>query len=124
MSTALSDCGHLYFLEDSPYRKDLTVICVRNLDSGSGCGGMYYLAVADVDTYVTRVAYDITGLCVSDTADITSYASVSTGGVRQVDTEVPVYAHYEARAVGTAGERASAVYIRIADELECEVSNR
>ena len=65
---------------------------------------MYYLSAADVDSYMARVTYYITCLSISYAAYITTHAPVSTGGVGQRYTEVPVYAHYEARAVSTIGK--------------------
>ena len=82
------------------------------------------LASADVDTYVTGVAYDVTGLCIGkSTGNGVAHTTVSTGGMRKRYTEVSVYAHYESGAVGTVCKRRTAVNIRVTHKLESKVGN-
>ncbi len=64
-------------LEYPSYAERCTVCRTRYYDTGSGSRCMYDLTSANVYTYMTRVTYYVTGLCVLNTAYIITDSSVS-----------------------------------------------
>ena len=90
-------------LENTSYT-DNTLVVRRGsiLDSGGRGAGVYYGVVATVNSYVTAVADDVARLCLRED-DAVSDASHGAGGMGQAHTEVCVYSHNEAGAVGSVG---------------------
>ena len=78
---------------------------------------MYDLSVADVDSHMAGIAYDISGLCIFQSAYIRAYISVCRWGMRKGNTEVLIYAHYKTGAVRTVCKACPAIYIRVANKL-------
>ena len=63
-------------LEDSPYRKDVTVVCIGNDDTCLARTCVNQLSVSCIDTYMTGVAYDITRLCIFQSPDVVTLTPV------------------------------------------------
>lgn len=63
-------------LEDSPYRKDVTVVCIGNDDTCLARTCVNQLSVSCIDTYMTGVAYDITRLCIFQSSDVVTLTPV------------------------------------------------
>ncbi len=77
------------------------------------------LAVSDINSHVSGVAYNITRLGIFKAVYRRAHASVRRRGMRQADTEIIVNAHYETGAVRTVGKAGAAVYIRVTHKLAC-----
>lgn len=75
------------------------------------------LSVADINSHMTGVAYHIAGLCIFQTIDRCTHASVRRRGMRQAYAKVLVYAHNESGTVGAVSETGSAIYIGITHKL-------
>ena len=80
---------------------------------------MYDGVISAVDSHMSTVADNVARLCLGKAYRI-SYASHGAGGMGQAHTEVCVYSHNKAGAIGSVGQACTAVYIRIAHELACE----
>ena len=72
----LQFCNLSQSLEDSSDGKDGSVIRIGHDDTCLRGGCVNNLSISHIDSHVTGVAYDITGLCILQTIDCRAYASV------------------------------------------------
>ena len=83
---------------------------------------MYKRVVPNINTNMSAVAYNVTGLNIIDTYSV-SYTALCAGGMRKRNTKRCIYRHYKSGTIRTICQTASAVYIRISDKLACIICN-
>ena len=83
---------------------------------------MYDGVVSNIDSYMTAVAYNITGLDVINAHSV-STAALCTGGMRKRYSECSIYCHNKSGTISTVCQAASTIYVRISDKLACIICN-
>lgn len=105
-------------LEYSSDSKYLLIICPGYDDSGLGGRCMDNLSITNVECHMSRVADEVTRLCIGQTVYCGALAAVCRGGMRKAYTEVGIYAHYKPGTVSSIRQAGAAIYIRISDKLK------
>ena len=82
---------------------------------------MYDLSVSDVKSYMTGIAYQISGLCIWKSVNCSTDTSVCRWRMRKADTEVRIYTHDKSGTVSSVCKTGTAIHIRITDKLLCKL---
>ena len=75
------------------------------------------LTITDIQCYMTGVTDQVSCLCISQSVNCCTLATVCGRGMRKAYTEVRIYTHYKSGTVGTVSQARSAVYVRVTNEL-------
>ena len=74
------------------------------------------LAVTDIDCHVTRIADNVSRLCIL-IADRLSTVPLFIRGTRQRDAKMLIYCHDKIGTISSLGQAGSAQHIRVAQKL-------
>ena len=103
-------------LQNSAHRQNGTIGGCTDLDTGLFVAGVDDFASADVNTDMTVVADQITGLSVAVGHTGTGTALLG-GSTRQIITEILVHTVDKSRTVCAVGKAGTAVYVGVANKL-------
>ena len=81
------------------------------------------LTITDIQCYMTGVTDQVSCLCISQSVNCCTLATVCGRGMRKAYTEVRINTHNKSGAVRTIRKTCSTIYIRITDKLTCIACN-